>query len=127
MSEESWINRTHAKNLAFAKKGKNARWFSALILVLVSMHLFLTNPDQSVWHLVIGGVFALGMILPILQLPLLYIWMWIGNVLGEISSTAVLGVIYFLLLLPISLFVKNKNVEPGWKAKNEFSPHDNLY
>jgi len=47
---------------------------------------------------------ALSLVLPTILTPFNRGWMWIGYVLGRIISPVVLGVIFFCLLTPISLF-----------------------
>lgn len=97
-----------------------------LVLAIVCSHYFLSGSDGYQAHVLVGSIFLIGFAFPIVIMPVLYIWMWIGSVLGEITSTAVLAFIYFILLLPLNLFVR-KTVIPGWKAKDEYSPHENLY
>jgi hypothetical protein len=117
----------HKKHLSFAKKAKNVRKFALLLTGVILVHYFVAVPFEWSLHLPIVGFLLVGMLLTQLLQPFLYLWMWIGTLLGEITSTIILGVVFFILLLPISLFVKKKNDNTGWKKASTFSDHDKLF
>lgn len=52
----------------------------------------------------------------------LVIWLFIGRLLGEISSFLLLSIIYFLVLFPVilvrNLFLKKESTKTGWILKN---------
>ncbi len=71
-----------------------------------------------VWTLFVGiPILFLGILQP-LKLKFIYkIWISIGNVLGQINSRIILGIIFFLLLQPISLLMKLFGYDPLRKKK----------
>ena len=71
-------------------------------------------------------VFALGIlcfILPKLLKPLLFIWLLLGMLLGEITSFILLGIIYYLLFFPITFIIrktsKNPPDTPNWHSREK--------
>lgn len=62
--------------------------------------------------------------------PILFLWLLIGEILGKITSTIVLSIIYFLLFTPISLLLnsinKKKYYKPQWFDKNNKIDYENL-
>ena len=83
------------------------------LIPAMSGHLFRT------WSLWIGFP---SLILGILKPSLLYIpyrgWMSIGLALGWINSRLILGIVYFIILLPIAIFMKIFGYDPLRKNKN---------
>lgn len=43
---------------------------------------------------------------PIILKPILLIWLMIGLLLGEITSTIILGIVYYLLFFPITFIIR---------------------
>ncbi|RTZ57926.1 MAG: sxtJ [Gammaproteobacteria bacterium] len=65
------------------------------------------------WPWIIGGAFAVAALLFPRMLGFLYkIWMKIGLVLGWINSRIILGLVFFVLFLPVSLFFKLTGKDP---------------
>ncbi len=81
---------------------------------LMSGHQF------RLWTLWIGGA---SLVLGIHKPYLLYYpykgWIKLGNALGWINSRIILGLIFFMVLLPIALIMKFFNYDPLKKKKNQ--------
>ncbi|CAG5076353.1 hypothetical protein [Parvicella tangerina] len=126
MSLEYWIKNTHKKNKAFARSKRNVRWFAAILIALFAILTFKEYPVFEWFYVAVSAALLIGYILPVLLYPLLYAWMWIGSIIGQITSTTFLGIIYFIILLPISFFVKKK-YRSGWVKSKPYSSHEKLF
>ena len=83
------------------------------IIPSISGHLF------RFWSLWIGvPLFMLGILRPSLLFYPYKIWVKIGLSLGWINSNIILGLVFLLVLLPISLIMKVFGYDPLKKKKN---------
>ena len=127
----NWINRAWNKSMKLANTKKMQRQFAFLLLAfllgLISYALVVGNIDKV--FLVTGGVLILLVILISLfrlkwmLFPLL-IWLILGQILGEITSTIVLAFIYYLIFSPITFLIRifKKNEEKvGWQEINSMN------
>ena len=65
------------------------------------------------WTIIVGLPFVfLGIIKPNLLYFPYKIWMKIGNILGWVNSHIILGLIFFFVLIPISIIMKFFKYEP---------------
>ena len=75
--------------------------------------------DFKVWTLFIG---IPSLLVSIFKPKILYfpyrIWMKIGDILGFINSHVILGLVFFIVLLPISIFMKIFGYDPLKINKN---------
>lgn len=60
--------------------------------------------------------------IPILLKPLLYLWLLLGMVLGEITSFILLGIIYYLVFFPITFILRKSSKKepydrPKWRSR----------
>lgn len=67
----------------------------------------------------------------VLKWPLL-IWFYLGKILGEITSTIILGIIYFIVFTPITflrrVFKKKEHEASGWvNRENKKIDYKKLY
>ena len=66
-----------------------------------------------IWPWIVGAAFAAAALLaPRVLTPLYKVWMKIGEVLGWINSRIILGLVFFALFLPVSLFFKLAGKDP---------------
>ena len=74
---------------------------------------FLTGHSFAIWTILVGLIiFTVGIIKPsLLFFPYKY-WMLIGNLLGWINSRLILGLVFILVLQPISIFMKIFKYDP---------------
>jgi ABC-type phosphate/phosphonate transport system permease subunit len=119
----NWISKTHHSTLLLAaekKKQKQFLWMISLISFAVLGYQYYLVHTLNYSPAFIGGLTLLiSLVSPLIALPFLYIWMFIGNILSEITSTIILGFIYFLILTPIGLIKKNEE-NTGWlQPKND--------
>jgi ABC-type phosphate/phosphonate transport system permease subunit len=119
----NWISKTHRSTLLLAaekKKQKQFLWLISLISFAVFGYKYYLVHTLNYSPAIIGGLTLLiSLVSPLIALPFLYIWMFIGNILSEITSTIILGFIYFLILTPIGLIKKNEE-NTGWlQPKND--------
>jgi hypothetical protein len=117
----NWINNTLDSALKIATqkvKQKQFLWMvSAIFLIAFGYHLYNNNIHP---YLLTTSLISLGLsfIVSKVAFPFLYIWMIIGSVLSEISSTIILAIIYFSAFLPIKLFKFEKQTKSGWIKTN---------
>lgn len=117
----NWIENSWSKSLGYAGSKSKARWF-ALILVAAPWIWFALRWNEyatiPVALIVYTAYPILCLILPVLIKPLLIIWLFIGGLLGEISSFVLLIVVYFLLAWPLKIFIR-KRTKAGWYLPDE--------
>ena len=92
--------------------GKNSsnRSFGILFFVvflLVSIWPFIYGEQLRIWPLPIAAIFLiLGLLKSKLLTPLNFAWIKFGEVLGKIIAPLVMGIIYFIIITPIGLFMR---------------------
>lgn len=126
MSLESWIRKVHAKNKVFAVDPKNVRRFGVLFIILTLGSSYFELAHKTILC-IICSYFIFSLFFPKIATPILYIWMWFGVIMGEITGSIFLGLIYYLILFPISFFVKNSRIKSGWRVMNGFSDKEKMY
>ncbi|GAA0729681.1 hypothetical protein GCM10009430_40060 [Aquimarina litoralis] len=121
----SWIK----DNISIVKKNslnkKKQRQFGSLIVAFLLLVFFVSvykeglvfNDKQKISFFVSSLLVIFTWVFPIIFFPFLFIWLFIGNILGEITSFVILGIVYYVLFTPISLFLKKKE-NTGWIEKN---------
>lgn len=72
----------------------------ALAFLLLLIWFFTRN---AYWVYGAMGLLLLGMIRPVAMTPLARLWFGLSHVLGQVMSRVLLGIIYFVLLLPVAL------------------------
>ena len=78
-----------------------------LVFIMISLYPLLHGENIRVWSLIISIIFlVLGLINSKLLNPLNKIWFTFGLLLGKIISPIVMGIIFFLVVTPIALFMK---------------------
>jgi len=118
----SWIKNTHRSTLSFATQKKKQKQFLWLIssICFIAFGYSIYQNSYNYLLLIIGGFgLTLSFTFPLLTLPFLYIWMFIGGLLSEITSTIMLGIIYFLILTPIGLAKKTNQKNDRWVSPDK--------
>ena len=78
-----------------------------LVFITISFYPSLNGENIRIWSLIISIVFlALGLFNSKLLNPLNKIWFKFGLLLGKIISPIVMGIIFFLVVTPIALFMR---------------------
>lgn len=117
-----WIKNIWKNSGELASGQKKQRQFGGMILGILGLVLFirLWNENEITYGL-LGCTIAMLLItilIPSVLKATLQIWFVLGSILGEITSTLILGVIYFLLFVPINLFRRNK-IKSGWQKVDD--------
>ena len=78
-----------------------------IFFLIVSLYPTLNENEIRLWALIISIIFlVLGLINSIILTPLNKRWFKFGILLGKIVSPIVMGVVFFLVVTPISLIMK---------------------
>lgn len=91
---------------------RELRYFGLGLAALIALLFGVIGPwsfDRilPLWPFVAGGAIALAAaLLPRAIYPLHLAWMPLGRVLGWLNTRLVLGIVYFLILLPFGLFAR---------------------
>jgi hypothetical protein len=117
-----WIKNIWKNSGELANGQKKQRQFGGMILGILGLVVVIRfwNENQITYGL-LGCTIAMLLItilIPSVLKATLQIWFVLGSILGEITSTLILGVIYFLLFVPINLFRRNK-IKSGWQKVDD--------
>ncbi|WP_415314504.1 SxtJ family membrane protein [Candidatus Pelagibacter sp. Uisw_137] len=78
-----------------------------VVFLLISIYPIINDQDIRVWSLIISLIFLiLGIINSNILTPLNKVWFKFGILLGSFVSPIVMGVVFFLVVTPISLLMK---------------------
>ena len=110
-----------------------------IVFLIISIYPLIDGGALRVWSLAISIIFLiLGLLNSKVLTPLNKLWFKFGILLGTIVSPIVMGIVFFIVVTPISLIMKilgkdilnlkkNKNQsywidksEPNSKMKNQF-------
>ena len=77
------------------------------IFLIISFWPLLSSNNIRLWALIIGFIFfIIAFLNPIILGPLSKIWIKFGEILGKIIAPAVMALVYFFILTPVSLVVR---------------------
>ncbi len=80
---------------------------AAFILLFGLFFPWVLNKPVPAWPWVVAAVFILWAVIhPVSMKPVYIVWMKIGGVLGFINTRIILGVLFFLIFLPLGLVFK---------------------
>ena len=78
-----------------------------IVFLIISLYPLLHGENIRIWSLIISIIFLiLGLLNSKLLNPLNKIWFRFGLLLGKIISPIVMGIIFFLVVTPIALFMR---------------------
>ena len=78
-----------------------------VVFLLISVWPLLDEQSLRIWSLIVSIILLiLGLINSRLLTPLKLVWIKFGELLGRIISPIVMGVIYFIIMTPIGLFMR---------------------
>ena len=99
-----------------------------IIFLIVTLYPFFFNKEEIIiWSLIVSLIFlVLGLLNSGLLTPLKIIWINFGIILGNLISPLIIGLLYFLVIFPTSIYVKifkknyididrEKNLVTYWK------------
>ena len=79
----------------------------SIFFLLISVYLLLNNDPIYYWSLFVSFIFlVLGLMNSKILSPLNLLWFKFGLLLGKIVSPVVMGIIFFLVVTPISIILK---------------------
>ena len=84
-----------------------------LVFLIIGIYPILKGNDPNYWSIIISVIFLiLGLFNSIYLTPFNKLWFKFGILLGQIISPIVMGIIFFIVVTPIALFMKilNKDV-----------------
>lgn len=134
----NWIKHTIKTIKGISSEKKKQQQFGGLIVTFLLIIFCISVYKEGWWVnqkqvLTIIGIIAFSIFLfflPVIFFPFLFIWLFIGNILGEISSFVILGIMYYLFFTPIvfclKLTGKKKNIK-GWIDKEATIDYHKLY
>ena len=78
-----------------------------IFFLIVSFYPILNESEMRLWALIISVIFlVLGLVNSKILTPLNKVWFKFGILLGKIVSPIVMGVIFFIVVTPISLIMR---------------------
>ena len=79
----------------------------SIFFLLISVYLLLNNNPIYYWSLFVSFIFlVLGLMNSKILSPLNLLWFKFGILLGKIVAPIIMGVIFFLVVTPISIILK---------------------
>lgn len=78
-----------------------------IVFLLIAVWPLIDGQSLRVWSLIVSLIFlVLGLLNSKLLNPLNLAWVKFGKILGKIVAPIVMGVIYFIIITPIGLFLR---------------------
>tara|TARA_Y100001970_G_scaffold227833_1_gene282012 strand:+ start:306 stop:689 length:384 start_codon:yes stop_codon:yes gene_type:complete len=78
-----------------------------IVFLLISIYPILNDENIRTWSLLIALIFLfLGLFNSKILSPLNKIWFKFGLILGKIISPIIMGIIFFIVVTPIGLFMR---------------------
>ena len=78
-----------------------------LVFLLIAFFPLIEGETIRVWSLAISIIFLiLGLINSKLLTPLNLVWIKFGDTLGRVVAPIIMGIIYFVIITPIGLFMR---------------------
>ncbi|GJL54362.1 MAG: hypothetical protein NPIRA02_14940 [Nitrospirales bacterium] len=108
------------------KQLRNFGWLMAgLFLVIGLWPLVIHGTGLRSWSAVVAGLWgAMALAWPKGLMPVFRGWMWFAEKLGWFNTRVLLSVIYYVLLTPISLFMRMLGKKP---LQCDFDPQKSSY
>jgi hypothetical protein len=134
----SWIKDAIAESKQHSLKRSKQKQFGMLLLALLLGALafaiwkngLVFNEKQWILAACTIPVLAITLFYSKIFYPVLLVWLFIGNILGVISSFIILVLIYFSIITPIALILrltKNERTKKiGWIAKKNILDYRKL-
>ena len=78
-----------------------------VVFLLISIWPIIDGHSLRIWSLIISFTFLfLGLLNSKILSPLNLLWIKFGEILGKIIAPFVMGIIYFIVITPIGLFMR---------------------
>lgn len=99
-------------------------WFAGIFLA-IALFIWYKSGNLKIWLLVLSAVFGLlGATQPSLLAPFNRVWTKLGLLMGKIVSPIVMGVLFFLMVTPMGLFMRLAGKD---LLRLKFQPGDKSY
>lgn len=124
----NWIKHISEESAVLANSKKKQRQFLLLIGLVVIYFLYRSEAAEmfhSVRIYLFSSLILILFFTSFLIYPVLRIWFFIGKVVGEIMSTLLLTVIYYIFMAPLKFFVKYDTTS-GWKKVERENDHSKM-
>jgi len=69
-----------------------------------------------------GGLAAAGLLLPMTLQPIYTVWMKFGNLMNWINTRLILGILFYLIFLPIGLLLRLLGKDPMFRKLEHSAP-----
>ncbi len=97
----------------------------AAVFALISVAGWFIFNILLVWAMFLCGIFlALSLIAPWILLPLNRMWMWLAHGLGNVVNFLLLGVFFYVVILPFGVAMRLLGKDP---MKRRMDPHGRSY
>ena len=84
-----------------------------LTLIFGLLIPWLWDRSFPLWPWIAGAAFAgTGLVFPIALAPVYHIWMKIGHALGWVNTRIILGLVFFVIFLPVALVLSLLHKDP---------------
>ena len=78
-----------------------------IVFLLIAVWPLIDGQSLRVWSLIVSLIFlVLGLLNSKLLNPLNLAWVKFGKILGKVVAPIVMGVIYFIIITPIGIFLR---------------------
>ena len=78
-----------------------------IVFLIISLWPFIEGQPLRIWALAVSLIFlVLGLLNSKLLTPLNLIWIKFGEQLGRIIAPIAMGIVYFIIITPIGLFMR---------------------
>jgi hypothetical protein len=87
---------------------------AAIIVGLFGLALpWLFDAHYRLWPWILAGIMAaLALIVPMALQPIYIVWMKFGNVMGWINTRLILGILFYLIFLPVGIIMRIAGKDP---------------
>ena len=86
---------------------KNFGLFFSAIFFLIGFWPLLSTSPLRLWSIILAIVLlTVALVRPKLLKPLNYTWIKLGEILGKIIAPIIMGLVFFIILTPISFLVR---------------------
>ncbi len=124
----SWIRTIYTGSMALANTRKKQRQFLLLLFGVFTLWMYKIYGINDAFYLRIShfGMMTFFLFLsPFLIYPVLLLWFMIGKFLGELVSSILLVIVYFVFMAPLRLFLRYDH-SGGWKEITREIDHDKM-
>jgi hypothetical protein len=123
----NWIKHTHISITQFAAsriKQREFLWLLSGISLLIFGYNWYDGRADYISLIIAIALFIFSILFQRIVKPILYLWMFFGRILSEITSFIILAIIFIIGIIPIGIFYRLSKSKTGWdnvKEKTNFN------